>query len=76
MAKGSARGAGVRECLVPAWFGFGSGRTECQAEACSLKSLQSVFEASGGNIRALLLALTQTDTFMYRPAVVPVEAAP
>jgi hypothetical protein len=66
----------VRQCLVTQWFRFGYGRTEGDADSCTLQSLQRAFDASGGNIRALLLALTQTHAFMFRPAVMPVEVRP
>jgi hypothetical protein len=33
-------------------------------------TLQDAFAESKGNIKSLLLALTQTDAFLYRPVVV------
>jgi hypothetical protein len=35
-------------------------------DACTTETLKRVFKASGGNVRELLLALTQTDAFLYR----------
>jgi hypothetical protein len=66
----------VRDCVVTQWFRFGFGRSENTDDACTLRSLQDQFDASGSSIRALLLALTQTDAFLYRPAVVPSGATP
>lgn len=61
----------VRSCFVGNWLTFAYGRAETPADACTRSSLEKSFEASGGNIKALLLALTQTDAFLYRPIVVP-----
>jgi Protein of unknown function (DUF1592)/Protein of unknown function (DUF1588)/Protein of unknown function (DUF1587)/Protein of unknown function (DUF1595)/Protein of unknown function (DUF1585) len=66
----------VRDCMVTEWFRFGYGRSETNDDACSLRSLEDQFDASGSNIKALLLALSQTDAFLYRPAVVPTGDLP
>ena len=66
----------VRDCMVTQWFRFSYGRSETDDDACSLRSLQDQFDASGSNIKALLLALSQTDAFLYRPAVVPTGDTP
>jgi hypothetical protein len=60
----------VRDCVVTQWFRFAYGRGETTDDACNLRTLEDHFDASGSNIRSLLLALTQTDAFLYRPAVV------
>ncbi|WP_437636942.1 DUF1592 domain-containing protein [Sorangium sp. So ce854] len=56
----------VRACVVKQWFRFGYGRAEQSEDACSLSQATQAFEASGHNIKALLVALTQTDAFRYR----------
>lgn len=56
----------VRRCVVTQWFRFGYGRGEKPADQCSLDQLNEAFEASGRNIKDLLIALTQTDAFLYR----------
>ena len=56
----------VQECMATQWLRFSSGREEIPADACTQATLNRVFAASGGNIRDLLVALTQTDTFLYR----------
>jgi hypothetical protein len=61
----------VRSCFVGNWLTFAYGRAETPADACSRRSLEKAFAESGGNIKALLLELTQTDAFLYRPTVVP-----
>jgi hypothetical protein len=59
----------VQSCVVTQWFRYGYGRAEVpDADACSLATLNQAFTAAGGNVRELLVALTQTDAFMYRRA--------
>jgi hypothetical protein len=66
----------VRDCVVTEWFRFSYGRSETAEDACSLRSLQDQFDASGSNIKSLLLSLSQTDAFLYRHAVVPTGDMP
>ena len=64
-----AGSAEVRACLVTQWFRFAHGRAETKDDRCTMDSLGESFEASGGDIRELLVALTQTDAFLYRSAI-------
>lgn len=66
-----AQSQDVRSCFVGNWLTFAYGRAETPADACSRSALENAFTQSGGNIKSLLLALTQTDAFLYRPIVVP-----
>jgi hypothetical protein len=66
----------VRQCVVSQWFRFGYGRAEQEEDRCSMDQLQQAFAESGHNIRALLVALTQTEAFRYRRAVVSEGGAP
>ena len=59
----------VRQCVATQWFRFGFGRPEQPEDQCNMDQIQEAFEASGYNIRELLVALTQTDAFRYRHAV-------
>jgi hypothetical protein len=61
----------VEQCVVGQWLAYGYGRSETAQDACNRASLERAFAASGGRIQDLLIALTQTDAFLYRPAVVP-----
>jgi Protein of unknown function (DUF1588)/Protein of unknown function (DUF1592)/Protein of unknown function (DUF1585) len=56
----------VRDCLVTQWFRYGYGRDVTPRDACTVATLNRVFAESGGNVRQLLLALTQTDAFLFR----------
>lgn len=62
--------AEVRHCVVRQWFRFTFGRGETEADQCSLEQLDRSFQSSDGNLRELLIALTQTDAFL-RPAPAP-----
>jgi Protein of unknown function (DUF1592)/Protein of unknown function (DUF1588)/Protein of unknown function (DUF1595)/Protein of unknown function (DUF1585)/Protein of unknown function (DUF1587) len=53
-------------CLATQWFRYGFGREETAQDSCSLDGLKQVAISSGGNFKELLLALTQTDTFLLR----------
>jgi hypothetical protein len=59
----------VRQCIATQWFRFGYGHAEGSEDACVMAELQGAFKASGYSIKALLVALTQTQAFRYRPAV-------
>jgi hypothetical protein len=58
-------------CFVENWFRFAVDRAVMDDDACSLESLHRAFASERGNLRELLVALTQTDAFLYRPAVTP-----
>lgn len=61
----------VRACMATQFFRFASGRTEADADACSLATMQRAFDAANGGIIDLIVATTQTDAFWYRPQVTP-----
>jgi hypothetical protein len=58
----------VKQCYAKMWFRFAYGRGETPADECSLDATAKTFDATGGNVRELLVALTQTDAFLYRIA--------
>lgn len=58
----------VLACMATQWFRYGYGRTETpDQDGCSLSVLEDSLVTSGGDVRELLLALTRTDAFRYRP---------
>ncbi|MBK7862706.1 MAG: DUF1592 domain-containing protein [Archangiaceae bacterium] len=61
-----AKSSEVRDCMALQWFRFAHGRSYGPTDACGFNRLKAGFAASGGDARALLLALTQTDAFLYR----------
>lgn len=58
----------VQQCYVKEWFRFGYGRGETKLDACTMETLNKTFDDSGGDIKELLISLTQTDAFLYRIA--------
>ncbi|WP_437593196.1 DUF1592 domain-containing protein [Sorangium sp. So ce1000] len=66
----------VRQCVATQWFRFGYGRAEQAEDECNMRQIQEAFAESGYNIKALLVALTQTDAFRYRRAARAAEGAP
>ena len=55
---------------VRSWkYRYAMGRMETDADGCSLREVEQKFAASGGQFKELLVALTLTDSFRYRPAV-------
>ncbi len=69
LASALAGSTQVRECVSSQWFRFAYNRTVTPEDSCSIEQLNDVFRSSGFNIKALLVALTQTNAFLYRRAV-------
>ncbi|HEY8925210.1 MAG TPA: DUF1592 domain-containing protein, partial [Polyangia bacterium] len=63
-----AKSRDVRRCHVGKWMESAYGRPTVAADACSRAQLEEGFERTGGNIRELVIGLTQTEAFLYRPA--------
>ncbi len=56
----------VQDCYALQWYRAGNGRTEVAEDACSVATLRELVEDTGGDLRELLVALIQTDAFLYR----------
>jgi hypothetical protein len=56
-------------CFATNWANFAYGRSTDEQDACTMSQLQNAFQSSGYTIKDLLIALTQTNTFLYMPAV-------
>jgi hypothetical protein len=69
LASALAGSTQVQECVSSQWFRFAYNRTVTQEDSCSVQQLNDVFRASNFNVRELLIALTQTNAFLYRRAV-------
>ncbi len=59
----------ARDCLAVNAYRYTFGRMEQPEDQCSLSQVKQHFAASGGDLQELLVALTLTDTFLYRPAI-------
>jgi hypothetical protein len=59
----------THSCFASHWANFAYGRRLDQSEddVCTLASVDQAFRASGYNVKQLLLALTQSDAFLYLP---------
>lgn len=63
---------GMTQCVARQWFRFAYGRTEsAELDACTLEQIDQRFEESNYDLRELLVGLTQTDAFSYRPGGAP-----
>jgi hypothetical protein len=69
LAERLAASGQVRDCFATQVFRFGFGRFEAPADACSLAEAQEMFAAADGDLRELLVALTQTESFLHRRAI-------
>lgn len=58
-----------RDCYATQWFRFVQGRREVPTDACVMRDLHDAVAASGGDVRELMVALTQTEAFRFHPAL-------
>jgi Protein of unknown function (DUF1592)/Protein of unknown function (DUF1588)/Protein of unknown function (DUF1595)/Protein of unknown function (DUF1585)/Protein of unknown function (DUF1587) len=58
--------AQTRECYSLQLYRASIGRREFAEDECSIQALKQASGAANGDIRAMLLALTQTDGFLFR----------
>lgn len=59
----------VESCMTRQWFRYAQGRAESTEDKCTIEDLGGEFADSGRNIQALIVAITQTDAFLYRRAL-------
>ena len=59
-----AKSARARDCVATQWFRYSMGREEEKNDNCSLAAAQQAFRDSGGDLKELVVALTQTDGFL------------
>ncbi len=57
----------VRDCIVTNWYRFATGRVETEADLCSIEQARVKFNETNGDLKELLIAMTLTDAFRYRP---------
>ncbi len=57
----------VRTCYATRWFEYAVGRPAEPEDTCAVRALAERFAASDGDIRNLLVDITLTDAFRYRP---------
>jgi len=71
LAQKLAESEQVADCMLKNWTRFTYGRSETPEDACSLEDSRAQFAAAEYDIKKLVMALTQTDAFLYRKAVMP-----
>jgi hypothetical protein len=69
LAQRLAGNATVRDCVATQWYRYAMGRVEDATDACSLNQVKERFAAQNGSFRELLVAITLSDAFRYRPAL-------
>lgn len=69
LAAQLAKSEEVRDCVTTQWLRFALARAEKAEDACAQVELRGAFAATGGDLRELMVALTQTTAFLnYRQA--------
>jgi hypothetical protein len=71
LTKKLAQSAQVQRCVAVDWFRYANGRGESMQDSCSILKVADSLAKSGGDLRELVLAQTQTDAFLYRSEVKP-----
>jgi hypothetical protein len=71
LAQKLAASARVKSCVARSWFRYAYGRAETSSDACTLALADQKFKDGGYKIKDIIVALTQTDAFLYRPYIAP-----
>jgi hypothetical protein len=71
LMKKLASSEDAQDCVATQLYRFAAGRKEEDADACSRYTLRTQFKASGGDLKGLLVGLTQTDDFLNRQVTPP-----
>ena len=68
-----AQSRDVRNCYAGRFMTYAYGRAITSNDSCSRAALETAFEQAQGNIKELMLAVTQTDGFLLRPLAAPAQ---
>jgi hypothetical protein len=61
----------AQNCYATQWFRASNGRLDADEDSCSTAHLKYLVTKTNGNLRELMVALTQVDAFLYRRRVEP-----
>lgn len=61
----------VKDCIATQWYRYTMARAETETDKCSLAVTMKTFQNANYDIRELLVGITTTDSFRYRPEVKP-----
>jgi hypothetical protein len=67
LARWLAESDEAQSCFALHWLEFAQGRSMGRDDACTRDAVDAAFEESGYDVKQMLLALTQTDAFLYYP---------
>ena len=68
LAQLLATSSEAESCFASHWMRFAYGRSLTDADGCNQQTIGNAFKDAGYNVKSLLLAITQSDGFLYRPA--------
>jgi hypothetical protein len=71
LAQKLAQSRDVQSCYADRYLNYAYGRAIAAGDACSRESVQNAFEQAQGNVKELMLAVTQTEGFLLRPLAAP-----
>lgn len=71
MAQTLAQSEQVHDCYIKQWFRYTHARDVTFADECNMFDLRKAFYDAELDIQSLLVALTQTEAFRYRPVADP-----
>ena len=66
LAEKLANSEVVEDCVANQMFRFASGRFNEEGDVCSINTMQEAFTEADGDLVELMVAITQTDAFLYR----------
>lgn len=66
MARRLVGSEDAQACFAGRYFRFAQGRATTHADGCSLEALSARFREAEFDVRELVVAITQTDAFLYR----------
>lgn len=67
MTEAFADSEKIRRCVIRQWFRYGNGRVENGDDACSMDQMWTHLAARNFSLKEILVAMTQTDAFRFRP---------
>jgi hypothetical protein len=67
MSNAFAQSEMVHQCVIRQWFRYTNGRIENAKDECSINQVWNEISTQNFRLKDLLIAMTQTDAFLYRP---------
>lgn len=71
LARRVGRSEQVGACVVTNWFRFTHGREETPQDTCALETLKEQMKVTGGDLKRLIVALTQSQVFLNKTGGTP-----